>query len=85
VASVAVSPYLVDEPTVLPPEVKTPADLAHATGLDDDAFRLLPLAPGVVLGHAAAAGSGRLTLRCFRLPHAPVFGPDGARSRWRPC
>jgi Ca2+-transporting ATPase len=71
-----VSLYLVDEPARLGPEVGTPADLARAAGLDVAALGWLPLAPGVVLGHAAAADAGRLTLRWFRLPHAPVLGPD---------
>jgi hypothetical protein len=78
---VAVSPYLVDDPIALPPEVETPGNLARAVGLEGKPLGLLPLAPGVVLGHAAAAGSGRLTLRWFRLPHAPVLGPDASPVR----
>jgi Ca2+-transporting ATPase len=69
------SPSLTGDPVALGSEVLTAADLGRALGLPGGAPRLAPLAPGLVLAHALSADSGHVTLRAFRLPHAPLLTP----------
>jgi Ca2+-transporting ATPase len=77
--ALAVSPFLVGDPSRLGPQISSFVELVAALDVPFlDNPGLLPLAPGVALIHALTGAGGHVALRWLHLPHGPRLIPGAS-------